>query len=68
MVKQPATPQRKHPKLGIWIAAIYVVIGLAVYTLTAITTTPDKVGYDRIPFWSPGLPWSARTWAGVSLG
>jgi hypothetical protein len=61
MREQPTVPKRKHPKLGIWLSAIYLVIVLAVYIVSAITTTPDKVGYDWIPFWSLALPWSAKS-------
>jgi hypothetical protein len=32
---------------------------VAVYILTAMTTSPDKVGYDWIPLRILAVPWSA---------
>lgn len=48
---------RRWSVTGAWFSAIYIVIVLTVYTLTALTTVPDNVGLDWIPFVMLAMPW-----------
>lgn len=50
----PPRPARLGPSL----AAIYFALALVLFILTAVTTKPDNVGLDRIPFLGFTLPWS----------
>ena len=42
---------------GIYAAAFYVVIVVAVFALIAANTKPDNVGLDWIPFVMLAMPW-----------
>jgi len=44
-------------RLGVWLAIIYIATVVAVYFLTALTTKPDDVGLDWIPFLMLSMPW-----------
>lgn len=48
----------KPNRLGICFAVTYLVIAVAVYTITAVTTKPSNVGLDWIPFFMLAMPWS----------
>jgi hypothetical protein len=43
-------------RLGIWFAAIYIVIVAGVYVMTS-TSKPDEFGYIWIPFLMLAMPW-----------
>lgn len=45
-------------RIGIWFAAVYVLVVITAFVVTAINTLPGNVGLDWIPFWSLALPWS----------
>ena len=44
--------------MGFGFAAGYVVLVVAVFALTAATTTPSNVGLDWLPFYLLTMPWS----------
>ncbi len=43
---------------GSVLAGIYAVIVLVVFGITALTTRPDNVGLDWIPFFMLAMPWA----------
>lgn len=45
-------------RTGFGLAAGYVVLVVAVFALTAATTSPSNVGLDWIPFYLLTMPWS----------
>ena len=58
MVEQPTARKRKYPSLASG-SPPSTLSSVAVYILTAMTTSPDKVGYDWIPLRILAVPWSA---------
>ncbi|HYK63245.1 MAG TPA: hypothetical protein VEV85_27660 [Bryobacteraceae bacterium] len=42
---------------GLCVAAAYVLVPVAVFVMTALTTKPDNVGLDWIPFVLLATPW-----------
>lgn len=46
-------------RLGIYVAAAYLLVVVGVYAVTAYNTKPDNVGYDWIPFVMLAMPWVA---------
>jgi hypothetical protein len=42
---------------GFCVAATYVLVVVAVFALTALTTKPSNVGLDWIPFVLLAMPW-----------
>ena len=42
---------------GFCVAATYLLIVVAVWALTAVTTKPANLGYDWIPFSLLAMPW-----------
>ncbi|MBT9331348.1 hypothetical protein [Paracidobacterium acidisoli] len=52
-----AVKKSRKGRLGIYLAAGYIVLVVAVYILTAATTKPSNVGLDWIPFVMLAFPW-----------
>jgi len=44
------------PRLGLWVGGIYFFLAAALFTLTILTTKPDNVGLDWIPFVMLAMP------------
>lgn len=59
MTVEPASlPAHRRARLGLWLGGMYLLPATAVFVLTVLTTTPDKVGLDWIPFMIIAMPWS----------
>jgi hypothetical protein len=43
---------------GFCVAATYILVGVAVFVFTAVTTKPGNAGLDWLPFALLGMPWS----------
>lgn len=52
-----AAPRRSRNRLGIGLAAGYIVLAVAVYMLT-VSQPPDD-GLEWLPFFGLAMPWSA---------
>jgi hypothetical protein len=55
---QPDSVPKRPARFGLWLAGLYVLLAAGLFVVTAVTTTPDKMGWDWIPFFSLSLPWS----------
>jgi hypothetical protein len=49
--------KRQLDRVGVYCAGSYCAITLLVFVFTAVTTRPENVGYDWIPFVSLAMPW-----------
>ncbi|UWZ82210.1 hypothetical protein [Occallatibacter riparius] len=62
-VKRAAIRARRRPRLGLWLAGIYLGMAVGLFVITMLTTEPSKVGLDWIPFLMLAMPWSHRDMA-----
>ena len=59
-VERVTIPARRRPRLGLWLAGLYLGLDMGLFVVTELTTRPDNVGLDWIPFVMLGMPWSRR--------
>jgi hypothetical protein len=56
-IRLDSVPKRPA-RFGLWLGGIYLLLATGLFILTVLTTTPDKVGLDWIPFFFLSMPWS----------
>jgi hypothetical protein len=52
-----ATVKSQLDRVGMCLAGVYCASALLIFALIEVTTRPENVGYDWIPFVALALPW-----------
>jgi hypothetical protein len=62
-IESVSLPPRRKARLGLWLGSLYLALAAALLMVTELTTKPDNVGLDWLPFVLLGMPWSRHDMA-----